>query len=214
MSVLYSQYGTIVRGGGGGYTPKFGTIDLWGKIYDTVTINGLVWLCQNLDYQWEGLPIQRTSGNNSPEACYTEQNESIWGWNGRKGGLQYNTKAKEYLQETILQDSPWRVPSISDVCKLIDSVGIENSSLDLGGTSDWGTYQGNNTIGFNELPFGGWANPGEPPGNYWYMGVYEQGQTNKFAFNSTGYNNLPNSVVIGDYTPYSWHVTLRLCKDA
>jgi uncharacterized protein (TIGR02145 family) len=202
----------------GGYTPIKDTTELFGKTYNTIKINGLEWICENLDYAWEGLNIN-SSNNSSPGARYTEQNESVWGWNGRKCGLQYNTAAKIYLQNNILPNvaGNWRVPSVTDAEKLITSVishGFSNVGQSLSKTVEWGTYVGTDIIGFSELPCGGWANPGDDgDGQNWHMGLIDGGTTNIFLsnYNPGGYLSL--SVNIGDYTPNYWHICIRLCRD-
>lgn len=217
MAVTYSQNGVIVRNGG--YTPIQGTAELFGKTYNTIKINGLEWICENLDYQWSGLSLGRT-GTSSPEACYTQNDESTWGWNGRKCGLQYNTPAKVYLQNNILAQMAdgWRVPNISDCYKLVQSVcpsGITNTGESLSKTVDWGTITGTDIIGFAELPCGGWANPGDDgDGQTWHMGLIDGSTTNIFLSNSLGSDSLHFGVDIGQYTSNYWHVCIRLCRDA
>ena len=210
MGVIYSKHG-IVTVQRERERVIHANVTLFDKTYSTIKVNGLEWICENLDYRWSGLSLGR-SGTSSPEACYVEQNETLWGWNGRKCGLQYNTPARNYIIDTLLHDSEWRIPNVSDWCKLIDAVGCENSSKKLSKTVEWGTFEGTDDIGFSALPCGGWANPGDAPGYSYYFAI----NINKEAKFINSYNNsnswIPYLLNVGAYTAWYWHYAVRLCR--
>ena len=74
------------------------------KVYKTVKIGNLQWMCENLEYKWDGLLIgtEHLDGSyDDPVAAYREDDESTWGWNGRKCGLYYNGWSWKIMDEKL-----------------------------------------------------------------------------------------------------------------
>ena len=137
----------------GDYTPIQGSVELFGKVYDTIKINGLEWICQNLDYKWSELLIGHNTS--TQQACYVNDDENTWGWNGRKCGLLYNNAAMKYLQENILVNSEWRVCTIDDLGKLASSTNdYFNTGFHLVSDETWSTIRGDDKISFKGKPCG------------------------------------------------------------
>lgn len=82
-----------------------------------------MWLAENLDWKYPGLVIGGTSSNAG--GWYINNNESLWGYTGRKVGLLYNYAAVIELNQLL--PNGWRVPSIEDYKILANFVDIENS---------------------------------------------------------------------------------------
>lgn len=193
---------------GGGMTPIKGTVELFGKTYSTIKINGLEWICENLDYKWDGLIIEY-SYSTSPHAVYVDNDESLWGWNSRKCGLLYNYEAKNYINN-ILSDG-WRVPSILDLYKLTDSViDFVNAGTKLAKAVDWSSLGGTNTIGFSELPCGAMVdNAMQDENNGYYIHLNENYRVMAYC---RSYNVFPTAVEYGNYFS-SWFLPIRLCRN-
>lgn len=188
-------------GAEGGYTPISGSVELFGKVYNTIKINGLEWICENLDYKWDGLAIGHNT--TSPQACYPQDNESLWGWNGRKCGLLYNKAAKEELANNL---NTWRIPSSSDFDKLFISLNTYfDVSYKLTKNSVWSSRTGDNEIGFSELPCGAYESGWVGITDSWY--IHSQSNLLITSTPTYSYTVLP-STYFGN-----WYMPIRLCRD-
>lgn len=89
------------------------------KIYKTVKIGNLQWMCENLDYKWDGLDIgmEATEYTSTVAAGYPDDDEATWGWNGRKVGLYYTLFARQMIDDKI---EGWRLPTENEVLSLRD----------------------------------------------------------------------------------------------
>ena len=97
-----------------------GGVDIGGVTYNTVKINGVEWLAENLDFKWPGLSI----GDNNlrqdiPQACYFNNNENLFGRNNKKYGLLYNFPAIQQIDSLI---DGWHVPSRDELQALYNSL--------------------------------------------------------------------------------------------
>lgn len=208
MAVIYSQNGVIVK-------PKEntivqGSVELFGKTYTTIKINGLEWICENLDYKWSELPIGHNT--TSIQACYVNDNESTWGWEGRKCGLLYNNAAMKYLQENILDNDVWRVCTIDDIDKLaISTNAYFNAGYHLSVNESWGTLDGDNSLLFSEKPCGACvASDGfVGTGQSFYINLYTS--LNKYM--AYRRNDEMYQFTYGDYSG-NWYTPIRLVRDA
>lgn len=99
-----------------------------GRAYPFIQIGRQLWITENLDYKWEGLVIATTTVT-TPVANYYNQDENLWGFEGRKCGLLYNWYAVDYLEnnKNTLLPSGWRVPKVEDYNAMLSSLGISNN---------------------------------------------------------------------------------------
>lgn len=129
-------------------------VEIGGRRYPVVKIGNRLWMADNLDYPWEGLPIgESTSG--SHRANYFNNDEPTYGWNGYKCGLLYNSAAASELA-SFLSDG-WHIPSVSEWDELIASTqDIPNAALLVSnGNLSWAPiWTGSNMFGFNMIPSG------------------------------------------------------------
>lgn len=102
------------------------------KEYKVVKIGNLVWMAENLDYKWDGLHIgtDQLDVNEGwdpehswlPEAgaCYRDDDESTWGYDGRKIGLYYNETAREQLDSGIIPG--WRLATYEEIQEMLNTI--------------------------------------------------------------------------------------------
>ena len=135
MAVVYSQNGVIVK-------PKKNDYTVIGdKKYKTVIMpDGKEWLAENLDF--------RMSSTDS----YYNNDETTYGWNGRKYGLLYNRTSCQAIYDYFNRFYPeWRLPTEEDYNTLITSV---NNDVSLLKSSLYWNTPGTDNYGFNAMPTG------------------------------------------------------------
>lgn len=151
-----------------------------GKTYRTVNMpDGKVWLAENLDFAWDGLPVPTSTAytKNTPQAMYYNYDESTYGWDGYKCGLLYNWYAVKYLEDNKSTLIPgWHVPTKSEYESLktaIESGGSTNTAgtklkaKDNTAASNWPSgWNGTDDYGFNVLPAGRYDDLWETIGIY------------------------------------------------
>ena len=151
--ILMHGANSIKRGGGN--TERIGDKDYRVAIMP----DGNVWMCENLDYAYEGLPIG-SSTSSGKRATYIDNDPNVYGWNGRKCGLLYNFDAVSYLEANKSTLIPgWHVPTASEWNSLITAVsenpGTKLKALDnsivVGFPSNW---NGLDSFGFGVVPCG------------------------------------------------------------
>lgn len=141
------------------------TATIGGRVYRTVTIGGVTWLAENLDYKFSGCGIGGSVSIGTPNAWYYNNNESTWGIDGRNCGLLYNWYAVQLLNNNKANLMPgWHVPTYDEWENLIYEVG----GLDVAGTRlkaanvswaiNWG---GTDDFGFSVLPSGDYKGSSE-----------------------------------------------------
>ena len=120
---IYNAQSVYNQGGGGPVVEK---------IYTTqVMPDGKTWMRDALDFLPSEIKFNPDisqaagSGNIGPAAWYPELDDgSVWGWNGRKGGLLYNWYAMKFLNDNRAQLFPgWHVPSKAEWNALATSLG-------------------------------------------------------------------------------------------
>ncbi len=151
-----SIYESGAGGGGGGDTNKIG-----GRTYRTVTINGVTWLAENLDFKF--CLIGGVGNPSTPNAWYYNNNEPTYGIDGvKKCGLLYNWYAVELLNNNRNELIPgWHVPTYDEWNALANAVGGPGvagtilKSLDGAADGIWPTdWNGTNEFGFSVFPAG------------------------------------------------------------
>lgn len=124
--------------------------------YGTQKIGPLYWTTENLDLNLGWATGCATSS--SPIAGYYN-NDSNYNHEGKRYGLLYNWPGviaiNNYLQSI---GSKWRVPSMSDVQKLIDYIGGPNQCLKLKTSYNWTYNTGTNESGFSAFGTGFYDN--------------------------------------------------------
>lgn len=106
--------------------------------------DGKEWMCQNLDYvsAKDGIVV----GTN---CWYYSNNETTYGWNGKKYGLLYTWDAA-----MAINIDGWHVPSTTEWDTLATAIG-SNAGTKLKSTYDWSSNgNGTDNYGFNGVPSG------------------------------------------------------------
>ena len=167
--ILTHGANSLERGGGD-------FVEIGGRKYPVVKIGNQLWIAHNLDWAWEGLVVGSSTSSSQQRANYFNNDESTYGWNGRKYGLLYNSPAIAYL-DTILSDG-WRTATSTDWDTLITNTGsTSKESADNLRSDDmpWNTpLQGYNIYGMNMLCSGARGADGSfiTGGNYGDEGYY------------------------------------------
>lgn len=133
-----------------------GTADIGGRSYRTVSINGVIWTAENLDFKASGISIGQTGSPSSPAAWYYNNDESTYGVNGNKYGLLYNGEAAKYLNENkeVLMNG-WHLPSAAEWDALINAVGGSSvAGTKLKSSTGWSSGNGTDDFGFTAFPAG------------------------------------------------------------
>lgn len=101
------------------------TTTIGGRVYRTVTINGVTWLAENLDYKFSGCGIGGSGTPSTPNAWYYNNDEATYGIDGvRKCGLLYNWHAVKLLNDSRSDLIPgWHVPTKDEWTALATAVG-------------------------------------------------------------------------------------------
>ena len=135
------------------------TATIGGRVYRTVTINGVTWLAENLDYKFSGCGIGGSGTPSTPNAWYYNNDEATYGIDGvRKCGLLYNWHAVKLLNDNRSDLIPgWHVPTNDEWTALANAVGgtsVAGTRLKAANV-DWATsWGGTDDYGFNAFPSG------------------------------------------------------------
>ena len=135
------------------------TTTIGGRVYRTVTIGGVTWLAENLDYKFSGCGIGGRGTPNTPNAWYYNNDETTYGIDGtRKCGLLYNWYAVKLLNDNRSELIPgWHVATRDEWDALVNAVGgasIAGTRLKAANVS-WATsWRGTDDYGFGVLPAG------------------------------------------------------------
>lgn len=161
----YNNFAVVIPGadysasGLGSVTFVDTTTTIGGRVYRTVTIGGVTWLAENLDYKFSGCGIGGGGTPTTPNAWYYNNDEATYGIDGvRKCGLLYNWYAVKLLNDNSSDLIPgWHVPTNDEWTALANAVGgtgvagtrLKAANVDW--VSSWG---GTDDYGFTVLPAG------------------------------------------------------------
>ena len=216
----YNNFAVVVPGadyssmGLGSVTFVDTTTTIGGRVYRTVTIGGVTWLAENLDYKFSGCRIGGDGTPTTPNAWYYNNDEATYGIDGtRKCGLLYNWYACKLLNDNRATLIPgWHVPTNDECTALANAVGgtsragTKLKAANVSWATSWG---GTDDYGFGFLPAGGYygsfANVGSCA-NFW--AITESGSNAYYRGFDTG---VP--MYQGTYYKYVGH-SVRLVKDS
>ena len=165
----YNNFAVVIPGadysneGLGTVTFVDNTSTIGGRVYRTVTINGVTWLAENLDYKFSGCGIGASGIPNTPNAWYYNNDEATYGIDGtRKCGLLYNWFAVKLLNDNRADLIPgWHVPTTAEWDALANAVGGSSvagtrlKAIDGAADGSWPTnWNGTDEFGFGILPAG------------------------------------------------------------
>jgi uncharacterized protein (TIGR02145 family) len=158
----YNNFAIVVPGadysneGLGNVTFVDTTATIGGRVYRTVTIGGVTWLAENLDFKFSGCGIGGSGTPSTPSAWYYGNDEATYGWEGKKYGLLYNWHAVKLLNDNRATLIPgWHVPSTTEWDTLANTVGgASTAGTVLKSTTDWTSGAGTDVYGFTVLPTG------------------------------------------------------------
>ena len=190
------------------------TTTIGGRVYRTVTIGGVTWLAENLDYKFSGCGIGGGGTPTTPNAWYYNNDEATYGIDGvRKCGLLYNWYAVKLLNDNSSDLIPgWHVPTKDEWTALANAVGgtgvagtrLKAANVDW--VSSWG---GTDDYGFTVLPAGNYNGSFIGVGSraaFW--SITESGSYAYFRFFDTG-------ATMGQSTGYKYYGnSVRLVKDS
>lgn len=139
------------------------TTTIGGRVYRTVTIGGVTWTAENLDYKFSGCGIGGSGSPSTPNAWYYNNDEATYGIDGvRKCGLLYNWHAVKLLNDNRSDLIPgWHVPTKDEWTALATAVGgtsVAGARLKATNVS-WAvtSWPGTDDYGFEALPAGGYS---------------------------------------------------------
>lgn len=217
----YNNFAVVIPGadysnsGLGTVTFVDNTTTIGGRVYKTVTINGVTWLAENLDYKFSGCGIGGSGTPSTPNAWYYNNDEATYGIDGtRKCGLLYNWHAVKLLNDNRSELIPgWHVPSTNEWDALFNAVGgtsVAGTRLKAANVS-WATsWGGTDDYGFGVLPAGGYDggfNSLGSYGNYW-SATENTSSTAYYLYFGTG------SIMGSNYSNNPYGLSVRLVKDS
>lgn len=190
-----------------------GTADIGGRSYRTVSINGVIWLAENLDFKGSGINIGPSGVPSTPSAWYYNNDENTYGVSGNKYGLLYNLYAVNYLNENrdVLMPG-WHVPTKEEWDSLVNAVGGSSvAGTKLKSSTGWSSGNGTDDFGFTAFPAGerkdNSFNSLGSLGRFWTSSVYSSGRLYYGDFTSSSSMQMSNS----DST---FSLSIRLVKDS
>lgn len=114
------------------------TAIIGGRTYSTVTINGVTWLVENLDYGSSGR--------------YYNNDELTYGWDGLKYGKLYTWAEAVAVANEI---SGWHLSTVAEWDALANAVGGTSvAGTKLKSTTGWSEGNGTDDFGFSVFPAG------------------------------------------------------------
>ena len=204
----YDITGATLTGSNFKFTDSDVTVKAWfrdpntavigGRTYRTVTINGVTWLAENLDYGSSGV--------------YYNNDESTYGWNGLKYGKLYTWDEAVAAANEI---SGWHLATAAEWDALADAVGGKSvAGTKLKSSTGWSSGNGTDDFGFAAFPAGSYFNSSFTNlgrvALFWTDTEHSTYLTDAYtrSFNK-------NASMISDYYSKSYHAySVRLVKDA
>ena len=194
------------------FTPA-STDYIGGREYSTVTIGGVTWMAENLDFKFSGLVVGSSGTSSSePRGNYYNNNESTYGKNGNKYGLLYNWIAVKYLQDNRSLLIPgWHVPSKSEWDALSAAAGGDSvAGTKLKSTTGWSSGNGDGTFAFSAFPAGDYNGSFDNVRSYAYFWTATEYNSSRAYYRSFITGASMNSSNYGKNSQYS----VRLVKDS
>lgn len=217
----YNNFAVVIPGadysGSGFGTVTFvdNTTTIGGRVYRTVTINGVTWLAENLDYKFSGCGIGGSGTPSTPNAWYYNNDEATYGIDGtRKCGLLYNWYAVKLLNDNKSELIPgWHVPTTAEWDALANAVGgtgVAGTRLKAANVS-WATsWGGTDDYGFGVPPAGTYYDSFNGVGSYTlFWSSTEFSSSNAY---SRGFDS--GSSMSSKYYGKDLGVSVRLVKDS
>lgn len=171
------------------------TAIIGGRTYRTVTINGVTWLAENLDYGLNGV--------------YYNNDESTYGWNGLRYGKLYSWHEAVAAANAI---SGWHLPSADEWDALANAVGGASvAGTKLKSTTGWSSGNGTDEVGFAAFP------AGYKYSNFSYLGSYAFFWTTAEKASTEAYTRTFNtgaSMNSGYSNKTNYALSVRLVKDS
>ena len=216
----YNNFAVVIPGadysasGLGSVTFVDTTTTIGGRVYRTVTIGGVTWLAENLDYKFSGCGIGGGGTPTTPNAWYYNNDEATYGIDGvRKCGLLYNWYAVKLLNDNSSDLIPgWHVPTNDEWTALANAVGgtgvagtrLKAANVDW--VSSWG---GTDDYGFAVLPAGYYS------GSFDFVGSFADfwtvTETGSYAY----YRCFDSGATMSQDTNYkNYGYSVRLVKDS
>ena len=223
----YNNFAVVVPGadysnmGLGSVTFVDTTATIGGRVYRTVTIGGVTWLAENLDYKFSGVDIAPSGSPSTPAAWYYSNDEATYGIDGtRKCGLLYNWHAVKLLNDNRSDLIPgWHVPTTVEWDALADAVdgtgvaGTRLKALDGAADGSWPTgWNGADEFGFAAFPAGIWDSGTfyslGSDARFWTATEYSSGEAYYRRFDKGA------SMVSDHYNKAARAFSVRLIKDS
>ena len=189
-SSIYNAPSIYESGQGVGASSTIG-----GREYKTVTIDGVTWLAENLDFKF--CVIGGGGTPSTPNAWYYNNDETTYGIDGiRKCGLLYNWFAVHLLNDYKNELIPgWHVPTYDEWNALENSVGGKGvagtrlKAINGSANGKWPTgWNGTDEFGFTVFPAGSRFS-----GSFYDVGSYSYMWTDTESSSSNAYNYFFNS---------------------
>ena len=194
------------------FTPA-STDYIGGREYPTVTIGGVTWMAENLDFKFSGLVVGSYGTSSSePRGIYYSNNESTYGETGNKYGLLYNWIAVKYLEDNKSLLIPgWHVPTIAEWNSLATAVGGASvAGTKLKSTTGWSSGNGDGAFAFSAFPGGYYSGSSASVGSVAYFWTATESGSERAARYEFTTNASTNS-----NTSYRYYqCSVRLVKDS